>query len=463
MKLNREYLSKFLSNFTKKPKSQPARKRVPQPPLENKRGAQPPPAASLSSALQKSQGGKELTEPHSAAQTPIKLQSPVVAQATPAPPSPIEMLDSVSKFLRQHLVCDEHQLTLLTLWVAHTWCFRHFRSAAYLHVRSAESQSAKTLCLDLLAALSDSPWTASGASWRSIMENLLTPDHRVTISQPLARPTPYTIFLDDYHHTFASGERQPVLGLLNSGSHADSTYVDGIFRYSVFGPKAFAGNSALPRSLASRCIPIVLRRKKPSDVIARFNPGASPATQLFRSLGAWAAANAAALAQAARQLPSRIPPGLSAREQDCAEPLLHIADRIGGPWPDRARKALVAAFSLASCSASLELLADIRAVFFLKDDPSHLLTRDLLDSLKNLEYRPWAGWTSGAARRMATLLHGFGIASRNFHKGSDCLKGYPRDQFLEAWERYLAPIPQDWHDYRAKLKKDAEVARAQTT
>jgi len=398
------------------------------------------------------------TVTNAATTVPSALPEPITPP-NPSPPNPLEMLDSIAKFLRQHLICDEHQLTILTLWIVHTWCFRNFPTAAYLHIRGVDSQSAKTLGLKLLAALCDSPWLAAGSHWRSIMDNLLIPARRIVPGKPLVGLPPHTILLDDCHHTFASAERQPVLALLNSGSQADCSYVDGLHRFSVFGPKAFAGNAPLPKSLAARCIPIVLRRKKPSDQIARFNPAAANVTSLAQSLGSWSAANSAALAKAAGQVPSRLPAGLSAREHDCAEPLLHIANLIGGPWPDRLRGALVAAFKLSDASMAVELLGDIRAFFFLKDDPSFLSTKDLLTSLTGAEFRPWAGWRtgSGGARNLAQLLYPFGIFPRDLHNGSGPgFRGYLREEFLDAWERYLPPVPDDWQEYRRKLKNEKE-------
>ncbi|HEY6348084.1 MAG TPA: DUF3631 domain-containing protein, partial [Candidatus Angelobacter sp.] len=376
-----------------------------------------------------------------------EAQPLVVIQPKPLdpPPQPVEMLDSITRFLRRHLTCEDYQYTLLALGIVHTWCAQHFPATPYLHVRSAEPQSAKTLCLQLLSALCHSPWIATGAHSRSIMDNLLTSDRRVQPGQPLASAPPPTILLDDCHHTFAPSERQPLLALLNSGSHAGCNYLDGLSRYSVFGPKVFAGNSPLPRSLASRCIPIALRRKKPLDEVARFNPQAAiTAAGLARSLQSWAAANSAALARLGHQTPPRVPAGLSARQQDCAEPLLHIADLIGAAWPERVRAAIVAAFKLADDSLALELLADIRAIFYIKEDPSYLSSHDLLAALSTLDHRPWAAWCTRSGRRLASLLHPVGVTSRSLHKGcAPSFKGYLRDAFLDPWERYLPPVPAD--------------------
>ncbi|HEY6251917.1 MAG TPA: DUF3631 domain-containing protein [Candidatus Angelobacter sp.] len=406
---------------------------------------------------------------------PKKEPSPRPAQTQPVvtvqpklldpPTNPVEMLDNVTKFLRQHLICDDHQYTLLALWIVQTWCAENFPSVPYLHIRSADSESAKTLCLRLLSALSHSPWFATGAHWRSIVDNMLTPDRRILPGKPLGSSPPQTILLDDCHHSFAASERQQVLALLNSGCHVACNYVAGLDRYSVFGPKAFTGNAPLPRSLASRCIPIVLRRKKTSDLIARFTPhAAESATRLARSVESWAAANASTLAKVAYQAPARLPAGLSARQQDCAEPLLHIAGLIGGPWPERASAALAAAWKLAEGSQAIELLSDLRATFFVREDPSYLSTHDLLAALVAREHRPWGAWSTRSGRRLGGLLHPFGITSRDLHKGSGpTFKGYLREAFLDAWERYLPPVPADWPQIRAKMKERGELPTASSS
>ena len=446
MKLTREYLSKLLPNFHRKSNHNPVKK---------------PSASTRATGLHDGKRAPDLIlnkEPASSVSPPSTLTLPKPADP---PPDPVEMLDSVIKFLRRYLVCEDYQYTILALWIVNTWCFRSFQTAPYLQIRAAESHSAKTLCLRLLAALSNAPWFATGAHWRSIIENLTFKRNLHVGKNPPPAPK-NTIMLDDCHHTFSPSERQNILSLLNSGSDAGCNYIDGLARHSVFGPKAFAGNAALPRSLSSRCIPIMLRRKKPNDPLARFNPDVvNSAASLARSLESWAMANSAALSKVGNQAPPRLPQGLNARQQDSAEPLLHIADRIGSTWPDRARGAIVAAFKLADDSLSIELLADIRAIFFIKEDPAYISTSDLLEGLTGIEYRPWAAWNkgSGGARRLAGLLRPLGVAARSFHKSASVsFRGYRREMFLDPWERYLPPIPADWPETRAAIKKEAEAA-----
>src|SRR5215471_14726246 len=107
--------------------------------------------------------------PQPPAQTaPIKPQpAPQPPPRQPAQNSPpnanaVEMLDSLTSFLRQYLVCDPYQLNVIALWIIHTWCYQHFPTTAYLNICSAEPESGKTRCLELLNLLSNSPWLATG-------------------------------------------------------------------------------------------------------------------------------------------------------------------------------------------------------------------------------------------------------------------------------------------------------------
>src|SRR5262249_40935822 len=256
----------------------------------------------------------------------------------------MDMLASTVAFLRRYLVCDEHQLTILALWIVHTWCYDVFPTSAYLDIRSPESQSGKSLLLDLLELLCDSPERINVGETRTIWYMLIG-DGRDTAPQKnknndknkKEESSSVTLFFDDCHHTFGPSERQPLLAWFNSGSRRRSVYTFGGEQYSFFCPKAFAGNGHLPRSLAARCIPILLRRNRPTDPVASFdfNPACDESVKLRRQIEQWANDNLELLGKVSRNAPEKLPAYLSAREQDSAEPLLHIANRVGGAWPEK--------------------------------------------------------------------------------------------------------------------------------
>jgi len=393
-------------------------------------------------------------------------------------PSPDAMLDSVAALIREFLVCDDHQLTVLTLWVLNTWIYHFFPTTPYLHIHSPEPECGKTTCLQLLKLLSCRPWISSGPAPAVLMQRLVAHEEELlrvasaikrwtTTRDPACAPDSpeqavklkplEVILLDDYHHTFSSGERQPLIAML-CGSTTDARVLCRLSGRRTadlrfFSPKAFAGNGDLPRSLASRCIPIVLQRKRPSDPVRRLADGhpSLAAAPLIRWLDEWSD-EAWNLLEEVSDPPPCIP-NLTARQQDCAEPLLRLAAIVGGDWPEKAAIALDSLFNNAPAGDSLQLLADIRYVFTVCENPPYLSCRHLIGILASLENRPWTGWTTRQAKFLARLLRRHRITSRSLRLQQEdpsdspqdirrkVVRGYRLCDFQDAWERYLPALP----------------------
>ena len=359
--------------------------------------------------------------------------------------TPLQAFEAIASFIRTFLLGDDHQRTILTLWIAHTWCFSQLRSVTYLDVRSPEAQSGKSVCLKLLELLCCDAVLLTAVNPKTLFRRLL---HKRSLSEikenieTSTRPqVPITFLLDDFHHTFGPSERQPIVALLNCGSDVTSRYSHGPQEYFVACPKAFAGNTPLPASLASRCIPIVLHRRKFSDQLKPFfADDLLVVSNSFRQwLEAWTAEVAPRLEEA-RCKPIQFPPALTPRQQQCAEPLLRLANMIGGSWPAKARAALLSAFGVADYSPQVQVLRDIRDLFLLNNQAETLLTRDVLSYLRNLEDRPWSRWSSNSRNDLSNLLRPFGIFSRDIKVDGAALKGYRLRDFQDAWERYAGPV-----------------------
>src|SRR5215471_6308310 len=190
-----------------------------------------------------------------------------------------QMMHEIVSFIRRYLVCSDHQLTVLALWITCTWRFLHFRTAPYLDIRSPEPQSGKTVCLQVLKALCNEPLFLTGADPKTLIFRFLEGRDLESVGKwkkQLPEDAAFTELLDDCHHGFGPSERQILVAMLNCGSRSDLFYCTADNEYWLFSPKALAGNSPLPRSLASRCIPILLHRKKPGDVVIPFPPGDAP-------------------------------------------------------------------------------------------------------------------------------------------------------------------------------------------
>src|SRR5262249_37402159 len=192
--------------------------------------------------------------------------------------------------------------------------------------------------------------------------------------------------------------------------------------------------------LTDRSIVIAMRRKMPSEKAERLRRrDTDEHAQLRQKCLRWATDNAEALKQAA-------PPMLSAlndRANDLWEPLLCIADRAGGEWPDLARKAALALSGNTAAgddNQAVELLRDARKVFDVSK-AAELPTKTFIAALCADEERPWSAHSKGEPitdRQLAKLLKPFGIVSTTVHPpGAPHAKGDRRADFHDAWARYL--------------------------
>jgi Protein of unknown function (DUF3631) len=113
---------------------------------------------------------------------------------------------------------------------------------------------------------------------------------------------------------------------------------------------------------------------------------------------------------------------------------------MGDEWPVRARAAaleLATGSAIEEASASVLLLADIRAVFD-ERGVDRLASVALVATLHEIEESPWAEWYGKpiTAAAIARLLKHFEIKPKVIRVGDETPRGYLREQFEDAWERY---------------------------
>jgi hypothetical protein len=358
----------------------------------------------------------------------------------------------VDGLLGEYLVIGLHARAALALWVAHTHTFEvsaeGLRSAAevtpYFQIHSAAPGCGKSLLLELLEVVVREPWRVDG----------LTKSVLVRKTHSLCP----TLLLDEMDRMRA-GDKDVAAALeqiLNGGYRGRGTYTMSVAGegdwtardFRTFSPKAFAGIGRLSGALATRTIPIWMHPALPTESVReKFEEELWAETEELReSLGAWGLASIDPL-RAMRV--TDLPAGLHNRTREIWRPLLAIADLAGGEWPVLAREAAVALHTSHSDELDhrLKLLVDIRAVYeALRTDRIH--TADLIAELATVEESPWRGWwwdVSGGAPKadapaaLAKNLRGYGIRPEQFRTSGSNKKGYRREQFLDAWSRYLPP------------------------
>ena len=349
-------------------------------------------------------------------------------------------LSILSEMVRRYIALAAAEADVIALWIAHTHCFEAAQSTPYLAITSAEKQCGKSRLLEFLELLVANPWLTGSVSAAVLYR---------TIDD--LRPT---LLLDESDATF-NGNREfgeALRGVLNSGHHrggkasrcerAGENFIRRDFL--TFCPKAIAGIGRLPDTVADRSIPIRLKRKLPGTIIARFRPrDVEPeAADLRSQIAAWAAEWKEALAEMRPELPD----SLSDRQQDGAEPLLAIADAVGGEWPERARAALVQLLTGTAAedqSVGVRLLADIRSAFH-STGHDRLASSELLAKLVQDETLPWGESANGrplTAIGLARVLKPFGIQPRTIRLEQGTSKGYFKESFTDAWARYLPSPP----------------------
>jgi len=198
--------------------------------------------------------------------------------------------------------------------------------------------------------------------------------------------------------------------------------------------------------VADRSIPIELQRRRPSEHVERFRPRKvkPDALPLQSAAAAWAEAHLEALAKAEPELPEE----LDDRAQDIIEPLLAIADEVGGEWPEWARKAAVELLTgehrEEAESLGIRLLRDVRHAFNAKGE-DRLPTGKLLERLREPDDAPWRSLRGEPldANKLARLLKPYSIRPEKLREGSDTFRGYRRASFEDAWERYVPATPEN--------------------
>ncbi len=260
-----------------------------------------------------------------------------------------------------------------------------------------------------------------------------------------------TLLLDESDTAFRSDKEysEALRGVLNTGYErggaasvcvgqgANITYRD----FLTFCPKAIAGIGRLPDTVEDRSIRIELRRKSPNEKVEplRRRKARGASRPMRERVERWAAANVEVLCDAEPALPDAL--SADDRAADIWEPLIAIADLAGGDWPDRAR---MAALSLSTGdgredeSIGVRLLADIRTVFD-GHAVERIFSEDLAAALVANEESPWNDLRGKPLdkNKLARRLKPYGVRPQQVRVGTETRKGYRREDFADAWVRYL--------------------------
>ena len=348
----------------------------------------------------------------------------------PEPIDPAQLFTDIAKTVRRFIVCTEEIAHAVALWVAMTWVIHVIQVAPIILITAPEMRCGKSLLLHLIGKLCPRALTSSHITPAALFRT-------IEAWQP-------TLLIDEVDAFMKDNEE--MRGLLNSGHTRDSAFVIRTVgddhtptQFSTWGAKALSGIGHLnAATLMDRSIVLELRRKLQDEKIERIrhtDPG------LFDQLRSKLARFAEDYSEMIRLARPPLPESLNDRAQDNWETLLAIAMTAGDEWLQKGTTAALKLSGVESASRTIgnELLHDIQEVFK-TNQVDRMSTKDLIGGLCADAEKPWSSYNKGKAitdRQVAKLLKGYGIQSKGIRIGNETPKGYERDQFADAFCRYL--------------------------
>ncbi len=292
------------------------------------------------------------------------------------------LLDEAVATLRRFLSLPEYASEAIALWVLFAHAHDCFSTSPLLAFTSPAKRCGKTTGLQIVGEIVPRPLHAAN----------VTP---AAVFRSIDRFSP-TLLVDEAD-TFLS-EKEDLRGVLNAGHSRRNAQLirtvgehHEVKAFSTWAPKAVALIGALPETLEDRSIVITMKRRARGERLERLrNDRLDELRYLARKAATWTAAASRTLANA----DPGVPEALDDRAADNWRPLLAIADKAGGEWPQRARKAalrLSAGRDEDAGNIQAQLLTDIHGAF---EGCDRLSSKALAEALRSLEDRPWADLVS---------------------------------------------------------------------
>jgi hypothetical protein len=348
------------------------------------------------------------------------------------------MIEAVHRFLSRFISYpSKHAHVAHALWIVHSHLMDLWESTPRLAFLSAEPASGKTRALEVTELLVPNPVVTVNVSPAYLFRKVGSEDGA-------------TILFDEVDTLFGAKakDHEEIRGLLNAGHRRGATTGRCVVRGSLvmteelpaYAAVALAGIGWLPDTLLTRSVIIRMRRRHLGEPVEPFRRRIHEAEgwRIREMVEIWAKSMSAEITWP--DLPAQI----TDRDADVWEPLIAIADVIGGEWPARAREAgmvLVADAKEVEPSLGIRLLSDMRSVF---GEATEMSSKTLLARLHDIAEAPWSEIRGKPLdeRGLASRLRQYGIRSKTVRADGATPKGYTRADLVDVWKRYLPSLPE---------------------
>jgi putative DNA primase/helicase len=339
------------------------------------------------------------------------------------------ILSEIETILRRYCVLHESDYRVLPVMALATYTLDAFAVFPRGVIKSPQKRCGKTVLLETLESVTH----------RALMASGITP---AAMFRVIDKYSP-TLLIDEAD-TFMA-ENEELRGVINSSHRRRNASVIRTVgdaheptKFSTWAAMFIAGIGDRAETIEDRAIVFELRRKLPGETTERCPRDIYERHRtLRRQCLRWAQDHLETL----RSLDFEVPSFGNDRAADNWLPLFAIARIVGGDWEEHLLNAfrIKSDLEAESEAPAVLLLRDIRQVFDARGgDRVHSET--LIDELVELPGRPWAEWKHGKPMTPASLsrlLKPFKIKPTQLRIGASNRHGYMREQFQDAWKRYV--------------------------
>ncbi len=359
-----------------------------------------------------------------------------------------QIVSAMEGTFRKYLAIDPGLPLVLALWSLATHVFECFDEFPYLAITSPTKRCGKTRLAEIVELLSANGFRTVSATSAAMFR---------TIQAHALKKQTITLIIDEAETLGTKSEAaETVREILNAGyrrgqyvlrceKSSNDSYEPK--RFSTYCPKVIVLIGALQDTIADRCIPIRMRRRKNGEQVERFfyTRAQTGARSTQKQVGEWAKT---ARNRVKRRYRGKDIVFLEDREAELWMPLFAVC-AVAAPERMDSLKAVALGISRGKQSEEpaelgILLLRDIRDMLNLGRD-ERISSSKLLEDLTTIEESPWASWSNGRgldARSLARMLRPFRIEPHNLRmQAGTVVKGYERGDFEEAWTAYLLPLP----------------------
>jgi hypothetical protein len=358
----------------------------------------------------------------------------------------------LEQYFGKYAVLPSRLPLVLALWSLATYLQEDFDCFPYLAITSPTKRCGKTRVAELLEFTCADPLRTVGITVAALF-------------RIIERKRP-TLIIDEAESLGSKGEKTEALReILNAGYKRGQKVIRCVGgngadyeprEFETFCPKVLVLIGTLPETLSDRCIPLAMKRRT-SESLARFRSAQiAKETRVFRRWARlWARKH-----------------GAEVKSWYETNDLMYLEDREAELWlplfavctvaaPERREELEIIARRLSGMKTaegtgdlSIRLLQDIRHAFNGASE-DRLSTGALLSKLNGQPESPWPAWNHDRGlnpHNLGLMLRAFQIRSGTLRLSDDeTAKGYYRDDFRDAWSRYLSP-PVKRHTVTPQIK-----------